>query len=268
MYGQETFDASIAIIVNEPHAVPFSISDLRVEVKGQPAILTSITPLKGNCLQYILINDSSGGTYWPNGTKEQADAADEFLKQIITSSDIGTLINFNDQAYADIQNTNDPKKLSAKIDRNGRGGTLLYDTVIMAADYSRQQTLAAGCRTVLFLFSDGGDNASKHKLADASEALERAYTPLFIIAPSSVQTKKQGDVLRKMAEKSGGRVYFFDKNEKQWNFDLLRRDLGQSFLLNIHGTLPNPKQIAPLSITDISGSKLHIIAPTQIVMQH
>lgn len=255
----------IAIIVDDQSPISLNLSDLKVEVRHQPAAVTSITLLASEHLQYVLLNDASGRNRWPNGTTQQVEAADQFLKQVVVAnSDVGSLVNFNDEVYLDVQNINNPQKLAAKLERTGRGGTVTYDAVVSAAKWLAKQAAVADCRKVIFLFGDGEDNSSRRNLDQATEALQRTGIPIFVVAPSSVETKKQGENLRRLADQSGGRVYFLPRDTRHVKFDFLKRDLAQSFLLKITLPLAEGAEIVPVTITDVNNPRIHIISPSQI----
>jgi hypothetical protein len=266
---EQTVDVPVPIIVDDNSPISLSPSDLKVEVRSQPVNVTSITPLAEQGLQYVLLNDASGRNLWPNGMKQQSDAADQLLKQVImASSDIGSLVNFSDQAvhrfHIDAQNENDPQKLAAKLERSGSGATGMYDAVVSAAKWLGKQDATPARRKVIFLFCDGGDTASRSSLDDATEALQRTRVPIFIVAPG---TTTDGEKLRRLASSSGGRVYFFSIGDRrQVKFDLLKRDLGQSFLMKISVPYRKANELLPVTITDVSNPRIPIIGPSQIAV--
>lgn len=111
-YSQQTTSVPIIVGAGDRSSISIKASDLKVEVNHQPVVVTSITPLAGEHLQYVLLNDQSGRTRWPGGIKQQADLADQFLKQVVvTGSDLGSLVNFGDSVYIDVQNEKDPRNL-------------------------------------------------------------------------------------------------------------------------------------------------------------
>lgn len=267
LYGQQAVNVPIAIIVDDQDSISLNLADLKAEVRHQPAVVTSITSLAGKRLQYVLLNDASGRNQWPNGIKQQTDAADQLLRQVIVAgSDVGSLVNFGQEVYIDVQNENNPQKLAAKLERTGRSGTPMHDAVVSAAKWLAKQSAVADCRKVMFLFGDGEDNTSRSNLDQATEALQRTGIPIFIVAPSSVETKKQGERLRQLASRSGGRVYFLPLDTRPVGFDSLKRDLAQSFLLEISVPSPKGAELIPVTITDVNNPRIHIIGPSQIAV--
>jgi hypothetical protein len=267
LYCQQTADFNVAIIVDDESSISLQLSDLKAEVDHQPVAVTSITPLAGKCLQYSLLNDASKSNRWPDGIKQQTDAADQLLKQVVAgSSDVGSLINFNDEVYIDAQNLNNTQKLASKLERRGSGGTVTYDAVYSSVQFLAKQSALPNCRKVVFLFGDGEDNTSHVSLSETTRLLERTGIPMFIIAPSTTEKKKEGENLRQLASLSGGRVYFLPRDTRHVTFDLLKRDLAQSFLLRMAGPLPESHELLPVTITDVSNPRVRIIAPSHITV--
>ena len=195
-WGQQT--VSVPIFVDGGQAqVSIKSSDLKVEVNGQPVAILSIAPLASEHLQYALLNDQNRHTRWPNGNKQQTELANRFLKQVVAAGiDMGTLVNFGEYVFLDVQNGKDPQKLAAKLEPVGNvDESQLYDAVVSAARWLAKQPLSPAARRVLFLFSDGHDNTSKSDLRQATEALQLARIPILIVAPSSVENKKEGETL-------------------------------------------------------------------------
>jgi hypothetical protein len=81
-------------------------------------------------------------------------------------------------------------------------------------------------RKAIFLFSDGDDNASLTSLQGIIVAVQAVHIPVFVIAPSSVEHKRQGKDLDKIASATGGHVYFAPKTDS-FNFAARKRDLGR-----------------------------------------
>lgn len=63
-------------------------------------------------LQYALLNDTSGKNLWPNGIRQQVKLEDEFLTEVIKpGADVGSLVNFAENYFLDVQNSTDPKNI-------------------------------------------------------------------------------------------------------------------------------------------------------------
>jgi hypothetical protein len=265
LHAQQTISVPIIVTGKDNTSISIKDADLRAEVNHQPVVIGSLTPLAGKQLQYVLLNDQSGSTKWPGGIKQQTEVADQFLTQVVTAGDdIGSLVNFGDYVYIDVQNEKDPLKLAGKLERKGVGGAKLYDAVVSAGKWLAKQSVNPEHRKVMFLFCDGEDNTSKSRLSEAIDTLQRATIPIFIISPSSVETKKQGEELRQLSRETGGRVYFLPRDTKQMKFASLKQDLSQSFLLKM--SIPSGRGTLPLAVTDPANPQGQISAPSQIVV--
>jgi Mg-chelatase subunit ChlD len=195
---------------------------LSLGVSGQQAPAAS----PGTPLQYVLLNDKSGRTLWPGGIEEQANAAAQLLKEVVKHrSDVGSLINFNQEFLMEVENSTDPTEIAAKLARQGRGGTQLFDALILAANWLAKQD-SPDKRKVIFVFSDGDDNASQINLQETIVALQRTQIPVFVVAPSVVERKPQGKALKQLAARTGGHVSFLHENES-FDFALVSHDLGR-----------------------------------------
>lgn len=262
-YGQQTARVPIIILGGEDAAIAANSPILKVEVDHEPAGMTSITPLVGQHLRYLLMNDGSAGNQWQGGIKQQTQVADQLLKQLVSNADVGSLINFADDIYIDVASEQNAQLLSAKLERQGKGGTALADAVISATRWFSKQALGPDYRKVIFLICDGRDTTSTHRLNQAIEALQRAAIPVFVIAASTEASNSQGDNLRRLARETGGDAYFVSDDPKQ-AFESIRHDLDRGFLLQV--SVPSSKKMIPLDVSD-PAKQFSIIAAPQVVGQ-
>lgn len=91
------------------------------------------------------------------------------------------------------------------------GGTALYDAVYSACrdkmlDVARGQEAV---RKAMILISDGNDNQSHAYLDDAIKECQRASTIVYTISTNTSPSRDRGDdVLKKIAEATGGRAFY------------------------------------------------------------
>jgi hypothetical protein len=98
-------------------------------------------------LQYVLLFDKSGKTLWPGGIEDQANAASQFLKDVVRpSADVGTLVNFDEDFSVAVENSSQPDDISAKLARQGSGGTRFWEAVLSAEDWVAKQQHPTGRR--------------------------------------------------------------------------------------------------------------------------
>ena len=92
------------------------------------------------------------------------------------------------------------------------GETALYDAIVTALDHLKQSKCD---KKVLILISDGGDNASKHSLA---EVIEMARHSAAIIYAIGIFDELDGDqnpgVLKRFAKETGGEAFFPESSKE------------------------------------------------------
>jgi len=237
-------------------------SDFKVEVNHDPVSVTSVMPLSGKHLRYVLIHDARLHDDWPGGVDQQIHVAKEFLKQVISPGvDTGTLVSYGELVDLGPQNQRDPRKLASEVGTGRIGPARLYDAITAGTSWLAKQPTGPDERKVVFLVCDGKEAGSHVSRAEALKALHKGSFPIFVIAPSDVEKRNQGRLLQDLAEQSGGRAYFLPPN---WHlaFDGLKRDLADSFLLGLN--LPSQKGLLALSIAEIGHPQLSIVASPQV----
>ena len=265
-YAQETIALPIIVSGATQSSVPVRVSDFKAEVNAEPVVVASLTSLSGKPLQYVLINDQRLHNQWPDGRDQQEHVAKELLKQVVSSgSDIGTLVNYSDDVFLDVQNERDPKKLSWQIHATGIGPARLYEAVVASTKWLAKQPITHDGRKVIFLICDGSDTGSHVGLADAIKALQEASFPIFVVAPSENEKKKQGQSMRDLAEQSGGRAYFLGPSTRHLTFDDLKHDLADSFLLALSPPFHN-KGFLPIRITGVAHPQFSISSSTHVLV--
>ena len=86
------------------------------------------------------------------------------------------------------------------------GRTALYDAIV---DSLKQLDEGRQAKKTLVLISDGGDNNSKHKLADVMRLTEETSATIYTIGVfDPTDPDRNPALLRKLAEISGGIAYF------------------------------------------------------------
>jgi len=118
------------------------------------------------------------------------------------------VVNFSDEYYLDQEFTSDIKKLQAALEHvESRGGTALYDAVIASADYLLKSPLQ---RKVLFVVTDGEDDASQTSLEQAVHRLQQENGPTVytIGLLGDEKTRKAKRALEVVADRTGGIAFF------------------------------------------------------------
>ena len=127
------------------------------------------------------------------------------------------VVNFNDRVSFGLPPgmpfTDRQEELKLALSRiRTIGQTSLYDGIVDALDHLNQGTRD---KKVLILISDGGDNVSKHSLA---QALGMAKQTTAIIYAIGIFDEQDGDqnptVLRRLARETGGEAFFPESSKE------------------------------------------------------
>lgn len=170
----------------------------------------------------------------------------QFEQQAVNSFLLGVMRPATDKAFVEgfdvspdyVQGwTNDLSKLDDAVQQlHPGGGTALYDAVYSACE-SKLLNAASGpfyVRRAIVLVSDGEDDQSHAYLTDAIKECQRAQTAIYAISTDIDPTPdEQGDdVLRKMADETGGRAFFpRSLNNLAISFNSLEDELRSQYAL-------------------------------------
>jgi VWFA-related protein len=146
----------------------------------------------------------------------EQDSAIEFLLQVLHRNDRAFVEGFDVETDVAQGFTNNVDLLNQGIRKlRPGGGTALYDALYKTC---RDQMLTLretdAVRKALILVSDGEDNYSHALESDAIKECQRAETIVYTISTDVSPTKTKGDdVMRDIAEATGGRAFFPEKIE-------------------------------------------------------
>lgn len=179
-----------------------------------------------------LIVDNSGSM-----RPKRADvtaAAVEFV-QASNPQDQMFIINFNEHPSFGLGNTHlfSANKVALEEALNGvpaRGETALYDAILLGLDHLRKSTIS---KKVLIVISDGGDNASRHTLAQTLHAAEASDAIIYTVGLfDEYDEDRNPGVLRKIARATGGECFLPDKIAKVVQIsDEIARDIRNQYTI-------------------------------------
>jgi Ca-activated chloride channel family protein len=136
----------------------------------------------------------------------------EFLKTANKNDDF-FLIGFNAQAEVMASFTDDPEYIRNCVRFASPGGpTALLDAVYLGLNYSRR---SKHTKRALLIFSDGGDNHSRHNRREIKQLVREADVQLYAIGfydplgyPYKTLEEMHGpSLLEELTEMTGGQVY-------------------------------------------------------------
>jgi VWFA-related protein len=164
----------------------------------------------------------------------EVDAASQFIQQVLRSKDEAFAVNFDVNVDLLQDYTNSPRLLTHALSKaqintaggNGSGipglgggtvptvgdpkGTLLYDAIYLAANEKMNQETG---RKAIIILTDGEDEGSREKIADAIGAANRNNVIVYIILCADREMYwSQGEgyygygYARRIADETGGRL--------------------------------------------------------------
>ena len=152
-----------------------------------------------------IVIDNSGSM---REKRDQVNKAALNLVRASNAQDQVFVVNFSDEYYLDQEFTSDIKKLQAALEKvEARGGTALYDAIIASADYLIHSSLQ---RRVLFVVTDGEDDASQENLEQAVHRLQQENGPtvyaIGLLGEEKARRAKRA--LEVISDRTGGIAFF------------------------------------------------------------
>ncbi len=172
---------------------------------GHPQAITSFRHEDIPVAMGIVI-DNSGSM------REKREKVNQAALNLVRSSnaqDEVIIVNFNDEEFLDQDFTSDIGKLKEALGKyDTRGGTALYDAVDGAAEHLKRN--ARLDKKVIFVVTDGEDNASRDSLEQAVQALQQEGGPtVYAIGLLGGEKERRARrALQILAQRTGGIAFF------------------------------------------------------------
>ncbi len=154
-----------------------------------------------------IVIDNSGSM------REKRNKVNQAALNLVRSSnpqDEVFVVNFNDEYYLDQDFTNNLLKLKEALEKiDARGGTALYDAVVASAEHLKENSRLE--KKVLFVVTDGEDNASNETLEQAVKHLQVENGPSVYaigILGEEEHPKRAKRALEIIAQRTGGLAFF------------------------------------------------------------
>jgi len=181
-------------------------NDFTVYEDGKPQTIVSFHREDIPVAMGIVI-DNSGSM------REKRAKVNQAVLNLVRSSnpeDEVFVVNFNDEYYLDQDFTNDLLKLKEALEKiDARGGTALYEAVVASAEHLKNDARLE--RKVLFVVTDGEDNASRETLEQAVKQLQEENGPSVYaigILGDEEHPKRARRALEIIAQRTGGLAFF------------------------------------------------------------
>jgi len=154
-----------------------------------------------------IVIDNSGSM------REKRNKVNQAALNLVRSSnpkDEVFIVNFNDEQYLDQDFTHDLLKLKEALEKiDARGGTALYDAVVASAEHLKKNARLE--KKVIFVVTDGEDNASSETLEQAVKQLQEEGGPSVYaigILGDEEHPKRAKKALQVLADRTGGIAFF------------------------------------------------------------
>ena len=159
-----------------------------------------------------IVIDNSGSM---REKRDQVNKAALNLVRSSNSQDQVFIVNFNDEFYLDQDYTNNISKLNEALNKvEARGGTALYDALVASSDHLKKFSQLQ--KKVIFVVTDGEDNASRETLEQTVRRLQEENGPTVYAIGILGQEKERRArrALQVIAERTGG-IAFLPKNAQE-----------------------------------------------------
>ncbi len=184
-----------------------------------------------------IVIDNSGSM------REKRDKVNKAAINLVRASnpqDEVFVVNFNDEYYLDQDFTAAIPKLREALEKvESRGGTALYDAVVASADHLKKNAKLE--KKVLFVVTDGEDNASRESLETAIRRLQAENGPtVYAIGLLGEEKQRRArNALKEMAIRTGGVAFFpKDLNEVDEISSTVAHDIRNQYTIGYKPTTP------------------------------
>jgi len=155
-----------------------------------------------------IIIDNSGSM---RDKRQKVETASIDLVKASNPKDEVFIVNFNDEAFLDVEFTNEMKKLEEGVARiDSRGGTAMRDAISMSIDYLKQK--GKKDKKVLLVVTDGNDTASTGSLEKLIDKCRQNEVLIFAIGllneEERNEAKKAKRALDAITRESGGLAFY------------------------------------------------------------
>jgi Ca-activated chloride channel family protein len=155
-----------------------------------------------------IIVDNSGSMH---DKRSKVETASLDLVKASNPHDEVFIVNFNDEAYLDVEFTSDSKKLEEGLARiDSRGGTALRDSIGMSIDYLKAK--GKKDKKVLLVVTDGADTASVGSLEKLVDKARQSEVLVYAIGLLSEEEKREAKKAKReldaITRESGGLSFY------------------------------------------------------------
>lgn len=157
------------------------------------------------------------------------DIAKIFLRQLLRADDKAIIVFFNHDVFEDSDFTSNVDELDKSLSiAFPFGATALYDAIA----YSVKLLKSIIGQNIIIIFSDGEDNSSAIDPYTLMKLVERSNSVIYSIGRQFEGYNQYQDLLKKIANSSGGMPYFFeDIGDIEKLYSRIRTDIQAKYVL-------------------------------------
>jgi Ca-activated chloride channel family protein len=155
-----------------------------------------------------LVIDNSGSM---RDKRQKVEAAAIQLVKASNPRDEVFIVNFNEDAYLDVDFTSDIHVMEEGIARiDSRGGTAMRDAILLSVQHLTEK--GKHDKKVLFVVTDGNDNASEITLEKLVQRLQQSEVVVYAIGLLSEEDKREARRARRaldaITQATGGLAFY------------------------------------------------------------
>jgi VWFA-related protein len=155
-----------------------------------------------------IIIDNSGSM---REKRQKVEVASVDLVKASNRHDEVFIVNFNDEAYLDVEMTNDIKKMEEGVARiDSRGGTAMREAINMSIDYLKEK--GKNHKKVLLVVTDGNDNASTVGLERLVNRARQSEVLIYAIGLLDEEERREAKAAKRalnaLTQESGGLAFY------------------------------------------------------------
>ena len=155
-----------------------------------------------------IIIDNSGSM---KEKRQKVEVASMDLVKASNHDDEVFIVNFNDDAFLDVEFTNDIKTLEEGVSRiDSRGGTAMRDAISMSIDYLKSK--GKRHKKVILVVTDGNDNASTINLEKVVNRARQSEVLIYAIGLLNEEERHEAKIAKRaldaLANESGALAFY------------------------------------------------------------
>jgi VWFA-related protein len=254
---------------NQGHLVTdLKKEDLQLWIGKQEQSISDFTFNPPEPLQVGLLFDTSGSLRdrWPG---PEISLASGFLTGVLRPGDQAAIMHFEELLSFDTHLTGDLSALDQGLRHLAavapHEGTALYDAIEGACE---QLEVGGPAHRALVVITDGGENASLHRLDQAMTVVGRTGTQLYFIGRLRGREKqtmwehRYMKVLRSLADATGGQLFLAsNKLETESGFNSIAKVLRAQYALEFQSAGVSPSKKGNRIKIQCSRPGVEILAP-------